>query len=128
MATLPATPDRPNETPLQRRLLELAVVLSDARSLNGREREVFASIGAHMDVLRVEVAMDQRGRYPRTARLHLAPARFQDIALRGNGVQHRDVVTAQGGMAQMAPDRVARCSPASSRNSQQTSPSCWVPP
>ncbi len=48
MATLPATPDRSNGTPLQRRLLELAAVLSDARGLNGREREAFASIGAHM--------------------------------------------------------------------------------
>ena len=42
------TPQRVSPTPLQRRLLELAAVLSDARGLEPRRRETFASIGARM--------------------------------------------------------------------------------
>jgi hypothetical protein len=35
-------------TPLQRRLVELTEALGDARGLNQREREVYASVGARL--------------------------------------------------------------------------------
>jgi hypothetical protein len=48
MRTVPLHRDEPKATPLQRRLLELAAVLADARGLEPRGREAFASIGVRM--------------------------------------------------------------------------------